>query len=327
MGYNNNVLIRDDLGDDGSFPSHGSYCSSPDIICHEQVADPQASFATSDAYAADQNEAVRGGSASNCIYVRARNLSGARQTAYLRLYRANASLFMRPSLWRDNRMSTLEGSARQRVDLAGSSIVAAGSPFMLNAQASYNYYLVGIANDSTDETVPEDFSSYNDFCVWVRQTPAVGVRNLWCVGTPATSFETNYAFSNPEARERLVAFTVKWSGVPTGTEISFTCAPLGISVSWVTTGRDEEKPAAGMVPAGFDGFATAAAVLPSGESRWPDDARIDISAYIAMEPQEEAYRFGVPFNAVPGAAQALARFDAIGRLVSVGECAIVFRRG
>ena len=41
MAYQNKLLFRDDTNDDGSTPSHGGTYQSPDIISHDQIADPQ----------------------------------------------------------------------------------------------------------------------------------------------------------------------------------------------------------------------------------------------------------------------------------------------
>lgn len=35
------ILLRDNLSDTGTVPSRGTCYSSPDLIAHEQVADPQ----------------------------------------------------------------------------------------------------------------------------------------------------------------------------------------------------------------------------------------------------------------------------------------------
>lgn len=53
MAYQNKLLFRDDTNDDGSTPSHGGTYQSPDIISHDQIADPQTELSGS--YARDVN--------------------------------------------------------------------------------------------------------------------------------------------------------------------------------------------------------------------------------------------------------------------------------
>ena len=54
MAYQNKLLFRDDTNDDGSTPSHGGTYQSPDIISHDQIADPQTELSGS--YARDVNQ-------------------------------------------------------------------------------------------------------------------------------------------------------------------------------------------------------------------------------------------------------------------------------
>ena len=60
MAYQNKLLFRDDTNDDGSTPSHGGTYQSPDIISHDQIADPQTELSGS--YARDVNQQVSSGS-------------------------------------------------------------------------------------------------------------------------------------------------------------------------------------------------------------------------------------------------------------------------
>ena len=68
MAYQNKLLFRDDTNDDGSTPSHGGTYQSPDIISHDQIADPQTELSGS--YARDVNQQVSSGSKTNFVYTR-----------------------------------------------------------------------------------------------------------------------------------------------------------------------------------------------------------------------------------------------------------------
>ncbi len=67
-------------------------------------------------------------------------------------------------------MKTPAGDPFVKVSATSKGDVTVGvTPFVLDATASNRFCLVGIANTDRTETVPEDFRTYDEFVVWVRQ--------------------------------------------------------------------------------------------------------------------------------------------------------------
>lgn len=324
MAYQNKLLFRDDTDDDGSTPSHGSAYHSPDIISHEQLADPQTELTAS--YARDVNQGVPIGSKTNFVYTRTRSLDSAPQEGYLRLYRADVNLFMTPSVWRSNGMKTPAGDPFVKVSAPRKDDIAVGvTPFLLDATASDRFCLVGIANTDRAETVPEDFQTYNDFLVWVHQNPGVCVRNLNVISSTRTSFEQLDGLKNPEGTPRHAAFYLTATNVPIGTTIGMQCAPAKLDASMVTASDPEILSAAvPAVPAYFDGYVRVWAALPSSVHAWPDDARLDLDYGVEMAPTMESHQWGVHPRDVLCASDANT-FDSAFRLVMVGTCGTIFK--
>lgn len=324
MAYQNKLLFRDDTTDDGTTPSHGGTYSSPDIISHEQIADPQTELSSS--YAHDVNQRVSSGSKTNFVYTRVKSLDSSPQEGYLRLYRANVNLFMTPSVWRGNAMKTPAGDSFVKVSAPHKDDIAVGvTPFLLDATASDRFCLVGIANTDSTETVPEDFRTYDDFVVWVHQNPGVCVRNLNVISTAKTSFEQLDGLKNPEGTPRHAAFYLTATNVPIGTTIGMQCEPAKLNASMVTSTDPEILSAAvPAVPPYFDGFVRVWATLPLSEPSWPDDARLDLDYGVEMAPSMQSHQWGIHPHDVLCASDA-SLFNAAFRLVMVGACGTVFK--
>ena len=129
MPFFDGFLMRDSLSDDGSVPSLAYPYHSPDQICHAQVADAKTFF--TDNYTSDPNQPVETGSAVNYFYVRAKNLSNSTLDGYkVAIFRANASLFMRPSIWRNNPLKTQAGAEYVALDST-----ASGTPRSVSASS------------------------------------------------------------------------------------------------------------------------------------------------------------------------------------------------
>ena len=324
MAYQNKLLFRDDTNDDGSTPSHGGTYQSPDIISHDQIADPQTELSGS--YARDVNQQVSSGSKTNFVYTRVKSLDSTPQEVYLRLYRAGVSLFMTPSVWRGNAMKTPAGDPFVKVSATSKGDVAVGvTPFVLDATASNRFCLVGIANTDRTETVPEDFRTYDEFVVWVHQNPGVCVRNLNVIGTTKTNYEQLDGLKNPEDTPRHAAFYLTATNVPVGTTIGMQCEPAKLEASVVTSSETETLSAAvPAVPPHFDGFVRVWAVLPPSEPSWPDDARLDLDYGVEMAPSMQSHQWGVHPREVLCAADA-SLFNSVFRLVMVGSCGTIFK--
>lgn len=330
MAYQKNMLFRDSLDDMGDMSGHGSYCSSPDMIVHSLVRNPQAAFGTN--YSVDPNESVNRSSRTNAIYTRVKNMkeSTGTTTGYIRLYRANASLFMNTDQWKNNRLRTPHGKEYVTVTAAKKDEIVVGDDILVVDGREPNFCMVGIVNDSDRETLPGKFSSYSDFVMWIHKECCVAVRNFSLEASGQTSeYESLYYITNPENRTRLGCILVEASGLPKGTIIGLENKAMGIGKSIVF---DPDYPArrqvtdSAFLEEGFKGYVKIYARLPKGQA-WPADASLVTSFWVNAEGKEEMMQFASPANQVLLDSSSLENMgDGIGggRLVKVGYCKTLY---
>lgn len=330
MPYQRKMLFRDSLDDIGDANHHGSYCASPDMIVHSLVADPQSSFGTN--YNSDPNERVDRGSRTNAIYTRVKSLQDSEETmtGYIRLYRAQMSLFMNTDQWKNNGLRTPKGKEYVTVTTAKNGEIAVGDDILVVDGTKPYFCMVGIVNDSDQETLPENFSSYNDFVMWVRRERCVAVRNFSLENSGrAPEYETLYHISNPENRGRLGSILVEASGLPKGTIIGLENKDLGIGKSVAFNPDVEGKKQvtdSAYLEAGFDGYVKIYAYLPQGLV-WPAGAAIVTTFWVSAEEKEKMMQFARPVNRVLMDGSSLEKIGTGingGKLVKVGYCKTLY---
>jgi hypothetical protein len=316
-------LMRDALNDDGTVPSPGYPYYSPDLIAHAQVADAKPFFTAN--YATDPNQPVELGSKVNYFYVRAKNLSaGTLSGYYITVYRANASLFLRPSIWKHNLLKTQEGNAYVSLDSTASNAIAVGNnPFLLDGISSSNFCLIGIASNSPTPSIPSDFSTYEGYITWVRQNQNVCGRNLRLVRNfPNRDYEQLDQFSNPETVSVPTLFQVTIHGtLPANSTFGLISAPLGLNTTW-NVNDGTVQTASAMTPANFTGNVTTWAILSSGS--WPSGVWIETVVFVGVSDRSLAAQYReTEWSQLGGAAPEV--IDATRpHLVRVGNCATKF---
>lgn len=330
MSYQRKMLFRDSLDDIGDVGHHGSYCASPDMIVHSLVKNPQSSFGTN--YSSDPNQSVDTGSHVNAIYTRVKSLQGSAgvTTGYIRIYRAQMSLFMNTDQWKNNGLRTPQGREYVTVTTAENGEIAVGDDILVVDGAKPYFCMIGIVNDSVRETIPEKFSSYNDFVMWVRSECCVAVRNFSLENSgQAPDYESLYYISNPENRGRLGSILVKPSGLPKGTIIGLENKDLGIQKS---IAFDPNHLAKGQVTdsayleAGFRGYIKIYARLPRGQV-FPGGASLETNFWVEADEKEEMMQFARPANRVLMDGTSLEKISMgahTGRLVKVGDCKTLY---
>jgi len=325
MPFYDGLLMRDSLGDTGVVPSPGYPYYAPDVICHDQVANPQQFFSGN--YSGDPSQPVQLGSHTNLLYTRAMNLSTSVKSGWsIHLYRASSSLFLNPSIWRNNVVSTQSGqSSVPLADVQPNAVVVAGEPFILDALASNLFCLIAIASSSPSPSIPSGFSAYADYISWVRQNQNVCGRNLSLVRNfPSRQYERLDTFSNPESTSVPTLFRVSVSGsLPAGTTFGLTCAPLSIATSW-NVSQGPVQTASGMTPASFDGTVTTWGSLPAGVSQWPSNATIDTTVYVGVDAEHPAAAAAASFDELGIGPDEAADLVPNGQLVRLGNCATAF---
>lgn len=331
MAIINDVLFRDNLGDDGSLPSHGSYCGSPDIIAHTDVGDPGTFF--KDNYDAYVTEEVDTKSRINYIYTRIKNVSSNNVKGRLQVYASNSSLFMYPSKWLNNILYTPEdGSGNKNsfaeFDAQPDSIAVGGKPLILSGVDNTNFCLVGIACDEKGPELNTNFNSYSDFVAWIHENRGVCLRNMTARSiSNLKDYEASYSLENPYSSEPPAALlNIIVSDVVVGTVYGIECQALGISGEWTAKNANEKQGVVLTLPANFNGAVKVYAKLPSGTSVWPANARVRIETWVGVTVQETAFRYGKAVHNILGNCDDLRLADFAnsgGKLVKIGECGMV----
>lgn len=329
MAYQRKMLFRDSLDDIGDMRGHGTYCASPDMIVHSLVKNPNSAFGTN--YSIDPNESVNEYSRTNAIYTRVKSMqeSAETTTGYIRIYRANASLFMNTDQWKNNGLRTPHGKEYVMVTVAKKGEIAVGDDILVVDGTKPNFCMVGIVNDSDKETLPGKFSSYSDFVMWVHKERCVAVRNFSLVASGEKSeYESLYYITNPENRERLGCILVEASGLPKGTIIGLENKDMGINKSIVFDpdyAVRRQVTDSAFLEEGFKGYVKIYARLPKGQ-KWPADASIVTTFWVSAEEKEEMLQFACPVNQVLMDRSSLDNMGigAYGRLAKVGYCKTLY---
>lgn len=320
-------LIRDSLNDTGVVPSPGYPYYSPDVIAHAQVANPQGFFTAN--YSSDPNEAVQLGSRLNPVYVRAKNLSTKTLNGYISVFRANPSLFLTPSVWKNNPLKTASGQTYVPLTpLTAPNTVAVGQePLYLDATVNNLFCVVGIVSTTPQPTIPADFKTYSEYIEWVTKNQNVCGRNLNLVRNfPKRSFERLEGFSNPssEAVPTLFKVEIKGGTLPAGTTFGLQCAPLNLNVSW-NISQGPIQTTSGMTPPNFNGTVTTWATLPSGG--WPNGVSIETAVYVGVDHEDPVASLATPFEELAVSPEEIEGLPANGKLVRLGNVETLFVTG
>jgi hypothetical protein len=327
MGYQNTLLLRESISDTGDVRYHGSYYSSPDIISHALVNDPQKEFGGN--YGTDPNQPINTNLKTNPVYVRTKSLQTAAGAVngYVRLYRASGSLFLNSDQWSKNPLSTPKGSAYVAVSAQSAGQISVGSDCFSLDGTQENYCIVGIANDSVSENVPTKFKSLNDFVVWVHTNPGVAARNFSLIASGTKNdWESLYFIGNPGDNPVLGAVSADAAGLPDGTVFGLENTDLRLSNSGVYYAKDEYShtvACSSMWPAHYDGYVRAYAKLPAG-TVWPTNASISVTYYVAARLNEKMAAYGRDPEEVVRIRSVREAFTAPGKLVLIGECTAKF---
>src|ERR1700722_2679207 len=319
------LLMRDTTDDTGVAPSPGYPFHSPDVICHAQVADPQAFFTSN--YNSDPNQPAQLGSQFNYIYVRAKNLSStAKSNWYIHVYRSSSSLFMTPSIWKNNPLSTQSGDTYVTLGTLQPGKVGVGNTnFLLSGLASDLFCLVGVASATQTPSIPASFGSFSDYIGWVPSIQNVCGTNVTMLRDyPNQQWDRLDNLSNPSGDQKLITFEVEAKGpLPANTSYGNRCAPLGIDAR-TTVGQNTKLPASGYVPGNFIGNVETWGSLAAG-GKWPAGATLVTKVYVAVSSTDAAAMFAQPWDKFPANFhETLGRNVETGRLVLPGTTGTSF---
>ena len=330
MAYQTKMLLRTSLQDKGDMSEHGSYCSSPDMITHAMVENPQAAFGAD--YDEDPNESIDRSSMINPVYTRVKSMQETPGTVngYIRMYRANASLFMNTDQWKNNKLRTPRGKDYVKVTTSKNGDISVGDDIFVVDGTKPNFCMVGIVSETSAETLPQNFNTYNDFVMWVHKNRCVAVRNFTIMKSGVSNdYDSLYYLSNPESKSRLGSVLVEAKNLPTGTIFGIQNKAIGIDKSVTFDPNDPTKAQvtdSAFISAGFSGYVEVYARLPKNTS-WPAEASLQISFWISAESRESMLQFAHPAHKLFLEPDALGFFEQSndpGKLVRVGFCETKF---
>lgn len=224
----NDIYIRDNFGDTGTYPSSGCPYQSPDIIPRQGNTFSHAD-AVSTFNGPDQGLSIIDGGVNN-IYVRAKNLNSVNGQGTVNLYYADASLFLLPSTWIP--VNSAGGSVSlQLVDSTGRPDIAAGSI----AISSPSFYFSGfpdgrhfcfiavVQTQSHPVIIPPSFLINSSFSSWVQNNPAIGWRNVSHHPNSLTQMKRIYKFGNINKEGAYFTFVFTGQRFANGTPINIQC--------------------------------------------------------------------------------------------------------
>lgn len=293
------VLLRDYLSDDGTIPTSGTLCFSPDLICNRNVTvtNPALSFPD---YMVDyyKNPYV---SHENYFYVRAKNMGTGLtdEQAQTYIYYTNASLLMNPADWITHPMKANPGTGDQNNNplpaAPGGSVVFAKYPFKWTPAplpSGQHYCIIGVCstpNHPWDPANPPRITSVSDFIVWVQYNPNVCWHNISLEELPAggggsgsgfRGFGRDDKFNNPWKEDLAVLVEVQVRDVPVGAKVTIRNKELGIDVTRVVEKKDEVILAPGAVLPGKTKTAVQTAIEAPADAKWVHGAKLQVSAYV-----------------------------------------------
>ncbi|WP_455665057.1 hypothetical protein [Phocaeicola sp.] len=318
------LLLRDSLKDQGQVPSPGSVFDSPDLIVHEQVADPVTFFKS------NYNECVcqplNQKSTINLIYVRVKNLSSEPQMGYVHMYYSNASLFLNPADWVKNKLLTAEGKDYVETGIIQPGEVGVGVvPFVFNAKKGYYYCHVGyVSNQPGTPEIRTSFANWTEYVQWLHNNTHICMRNFSYQVGRLNYLESSCEFSN--------CFDVAKSGIlevqlikdfPAGTKLHVVCKQLNKDEYIEVVAGVRNYPIAVVVAPHLRGVATAELTLPAG-CPGVQGSGMKFIFYVTPDsdsllncPHYHAHQLNLPttheiFKGGPA------------YLIKVGECSVVF---
>lgn len=228
------LYVRDNLNDTGTYPTTGDNYLSPDIIPYQEQALTWEK--AKDTYSKDIAMSIIGNRANN-IYVRAKNLYSLSETGQVNLYRADASLFLTPNTW--TQVGTADGSFNADLvydngekNIPTQAIAICNPAFIIKNITENHPCLITVVNTPRHKVdIPVRFSSNSAFEQWVRNNPAVAHRNICYYKGDNTKINQTMAFGNLNDQPEYFVFRAEGKGFDMGTKVRLQCTDQ----SWLYT--------------------------------------------------------------------------------------------
>ena len=278
------ILLRDSQSDTGKVPFSTRY-KSPDIITYNQVNNPTEFFSSN--YNADPNIVVEPQN-NNFIYARVKNIGDeASGEVYVNLYANHLSLYMDPRKWENNRVPTVRGNNYSTISKVNPGQIAATDDYFLFNAQKYNGNCCFVCSAGSEKNPDYSWINTRDkYFNWVANNPNVATRNMvTSYNYTIKQFEDLLNISNNYDDEAAVIFEVSAFNLPNGTTYGIKCDTLNINKS---VKYDSNTPSSqkfldnAYLPANYDNYISLYGELPSGVTKWPNEAYITVAARVAF---------------------------------------------
>lgn len=324
----NDLYVRDNFSDTGTYPSTGNPCQSPDIIPYQNGT---LSWATANSTynGPDQGMSIINGGVNN-IYVRAKNLNTVAGSGTANLYYANASLFLLPNTWTQIYSAGGAGSL-SFVDGSGNPSIAAGGIALSNPSflltglpPGPHYCLIAVVQTAAHPVaIPASFPTNGAFVQWVQNNPAVGWRNIFYQSNTSTQLVRTFNFASVNPTSAYFHFRILGRGFATGTGINAQCTDQSCPINQNMTlpapdpNGNQITGFDASIPGNFSGNLVITATSPSGS--FPAGATLTVTyyQYPSLEDKLDLAVAGIFAVAKEGRSDQYAAM-----LIQIGECTI-----
>lgn len=225
----NDILIRKALDDNGTYPYvGGSWTCSPDIIPNGTtvVPDPATAFGTQ-TYGKDMGQPTAF-EQPNYFYVRGKNLAAGAESGQIYLYYCPQNLFLFPSLWSKNQLSTSSGKNFLSVNAADTNaVVVTPEPFTYIPSSNIHSCLISrVSTAGNPNPIPADgtISTWDDLAKYICNHPNMGWRNVTLVDTGVPTFTQTFNIDTtslkPGVNGRFL-IGISFTNLTVGSELAF----------------------------------------------------------------------------------------------------------
>lgn len=219
------VYMRKGLDDNGTVPYPGtSWTWSPDIVPNGTTVMANAPAVLAANYGTDPGLPTVPDQ-PNFYYVRAKNLFGGQRTATFELYYCPANLFLLPSLWSGNQLSTSSGALQVTGSAANNGdVLVATEPFAFNPPDSTQHHCLvsRLTTPGDPNPMPADFATLDALGTFILNHPDFAWRNVVTVDGDIPTFTHTFAIDTTVvATGGTFMLGISYKNLTVGSKVSF----------------------------------------------------------------------------------------------------------
>ena len=219
------VYVRCNLQGTGMYPETGVWTQSPDIVPNgTEVLEDPISYLT-DSYSRDiGKETVM--NQQNYYYIRGKNLFDGAKTAKFELYYCPSNIFLYPSLWVKNQLTTSAGEKQVSASAdKKDDILVPVNAFTNLPESSVHCCMIGrVITDTHPNPLPEDgtITNVDDLAKFMLDTPGFCWRNVVLVDKDIPTFTNSFVFDTGNAGGKIL-MGINCKNITPGSFVAFSC--------------------------------------------------------------------------------------------------------